>query len=126
MATILTTPTDYEALTTTVRDSMVLSSNRATGGVLLSNGCKGAMVQSMIVFSTQVFFFVAEWWRFNNTLQKIEYGYNIIKISYKTKSSVLNTMVMLKMSRNGFLMEIFDFQYGTCSVRICVLSLSRR
>ena len=48
-----------EALTTTVRDSMmVLSSNRATGGVLLSNGCKGAMVQSMIVFSTQVFFWL--------------------------------------------------------------------
>ena len=58
MATILTTPTDYEALTTTVRDSMVLSSNRATGGVLLSYGCKGAMVQSMIVFSTQVFFWL--------------------------------------------------------------------
>ena len=68
-------------------------------------------------------FLVAEWLRFSNTLQKIEYAYNIIKISYKTKSSVLNTMVMLKMSRNGFLMEIFDFQYGTCSVRICVLSL---
>lgn len=59
---------------------------------------------------------VAKWLRFSNTVQKIKYGYNIIKISYKTKSSVLNTMVVLKMSKNGFLMEIFDFQYGTCSV----------
>ena len=62
MVTIPTTPADYETLTTTVRDSMVLSSNRATGGVLLSNGCKGAMVQSMIVFSTQVFFWLRSGW----------------------------------------------------------------
>jgi len=71
-------------------------------------------------------FLVAKWVRFSNTLQKIGYGYNIIKISYKTKSSVLNTMVVLKMSKNSFLTEIFDFQYSTCSVRISVLYLSRR
>ena len=62
MVTILTTPADYETLTTTVRDSMVLSSNRATGGIMLSNDCKGAMVQSMIVFSTQVFFWFQSGW----------------------------------------------------------------
>ena len=60
METVHPTPADSDTRTTTVRDSMILPSWGATGGLLEWSSYEDTMVQSMVVISTMTFFVASD------------------------------------------------------------------